>query len=978
MLNKLFKGFIFILILGLIAEVISHVSIEILWFNSIGHLSTFLKRFFWQLGLFVFTTGISLWFLLKNLQLAHQLRWREIPPSVSPTHRRFKKKKIRQDLNVPQSKSMALGTLLVLVFSGGLLLSIILIYYTQVTIDAWTPDFTLPYIAPPLPSPFKIQSFPLIIQQITENSWKIGIIILCLFFLFYKVDYFLQASAVLLSLILGMAIAGNWTRILPWLNQTSFQQREPQFGHDISFYVFRLPIWQLIDFWLGGLFFFGILMVSLTYLLSAKSVSQGKFPGFSRSQLRHLYTLGGILMLLLAFRHWLARYELLYSARGVVYGASYTDVHIALPVNTLLTFLGLGIAIWLLAKAITGEGRKKWLMPNPKSKFSQLPFSPIPIYLYITIFVGGSILAELTQYLIVQPNELARERPYIERNIEFTRKAFNLDHIDIKTLEASGTLTLQDLQKNQAIIDNIRLWDSRPLLQSNRQLQQIRLYYKFPDADYDRYTIKVNDQSPKTTKYQVLIAARELEYKEVPQEAQTWVNEHLVYTHGYGFTLSPVNFVGEGGLPYYFVKDIGTVNKEGNLETSSEQVRVSIPIRQPRIYYGELTNTYIITNTLIEELDFPSGEGNAYNVYDGSGGIKIGSWLKRLIAAQYFKDPQMLVTQNFTPNTRLLLRRNINRRIRKIAPFLRYDRDPYLVAARGINSSEKTPDNYLFWMVDAYTVSSKYPYSDPGERNFNYIRNSVKIVIDAYNGDVYFYVVDDQDPIIQTWQKIFPNLFKSFAEMPSTLKSHIRYPSDLFSTQSERLLTYHMQDPQVFYNREDQWRIPQEIYGTEQQAVEPYYLIRSFNEQSAEFVLAHFYTPRSRNNLIAALFARSDDQNYGKLLLYQLPKQKLIYGSEQIEALINQDPVISQQISLWNRKGSQVIQGNLLVIPIEDSLLYVEPIYLEAEKNSLPTLTRVVVVYENNIVMAETLEKALEAIFATNPTTDETIVRPVN
>jgi hypothetical protein len=438
------------------------------------------------------------------------------------------------------------------------------------------------------------------------------------------------------------------------------------------------------------------------------------------------------------------------------------------------------------------------------------------------------------------------------------------------------------------------------------------------------------------------------------------VNKHLVYTHGYGFTLSPVNLVAAGGLPYYFVKDIGTNKDEGALQTSSELIDYSIPIGKPRIYYGELTNNYVMTPTTAEELDFPSGDGNVYNTYDGKGGILVGKGWRRWLFALYLRDWQMLFSQDFTPETRLLMRRDIQNRVQTIAPFLNYDRNPYLVAADVGDSSSK-----LHWIIDAYTISDRYPYSDPGKDKFNYIRNSVKVVVDAYHGTVNFYVADENDPIIQTWSKIFPHLFKSLAEMPKTLRSHIRYPEDLFSTQAERLLTYHMTDPQVFYNREDQWEIPLEIYGTEPQAVSPYYLIMKLpDSDKEEFILLHPYTPSSRQNLIAWLAARSDDREYGKLLLYQFPKQRLVYGPNQIEALINQDPDISQQISLWNRDGSKVLQGHLLIIPIEQSLLYVEPLYLVADQNSVPTIARVTVAYQNKIVMEPTLKEALEKLFS--------------
>ncbi len=579
------------------------------------------------------------------------------------------------------------------------------------------------------------------------------------------------------------------------------------------------------------------------------------------------------------------------------------------------------------------------------------------------------------QRISVQPNELAKETPFLKRNIEMTRKAFGLDkdEIEAKTFNPQNELTIGDIEQNDLTIKNIRLWDTRPILATNRQLQQIRPYYKFLDADIDRYIL--GETSQELNKQQVIIAARELDYSSVPQRAKTWVNEHLVYTHGYGFTLSPVNTVSQGGLPYYYVKDIGTGNQEsGNLHVSNPIIREQVPIGKPRIYYGELTDTYVMTSTKVRELDFPSGETNIYNTYDGNGGIKLGNYGLRLLFANYLQDWQILFTQNFTPETKLLFRRKILDRVTTIAPFLRYDRDPYLVVAE----TESETDNHLYWILDAYTISNYYPYSDPGNNDFNYIRNSVKVVINAYNGNTDFYIAEPQDTIIQTWSKIFPQLFHPLSEMSRSLHLHIRYPEDLFSIQSERLLTYHMTDPQVFYNREDLWQIPKEIYRTESQPVKPYYLIIKLpTEQKEEFILLHPYTPVSRPNLIAWLAARSDGSEYGKLLLYKFPKQKLIYGPNQIEALINQDPVISQQISLWNREGSKAIQGNLLIIPIEESLLYVEPLYLEAEENSLPILARVIIVYENKIVMAETLQKAIDAIFTPQKDTDDTIVRPV-
>jgi hypothetical protein len=752
---------------------------------------------------------------------------------------------------------------------------------------------------------------------------------------------------------------------LQYFHPTPFSASEAVFNQDISFYIFSLPVWELLELWLTGLALYGFVAVFIIYLLSGDSLSQGSFPGFSREQQRHLSGLGGGLMLVVSLSYWLSRYELLYSTRGVTYGASYTDVAVQLPANTVLSILALAIALNQLWGTIF----------SPLVAFSRkFVFYELVLYLVLAVSIG-TVLPTAVQYLVVQPNELGRERPYIERTIALTRQAFALNNIDAQSFEPQGQLTQADLRANDLTIRNIRLWDERPLLETNRQLQQIRLYYRFPDANIDRYTFPRPEEPKSSEQRQVLISARELDYSAVPQQAQTWVNRHLIYTHGYGFTLSPVNTVAPGGLPEYFVKDIG-IGEEGSLTVSSEAVRASIPIGNPRIYYGEITNNYVMTPTNVRELDYPSGSDNVYNTYEGRGGIKIGSFWRRLLFAKYLNDWRMVFTPEFRPETKVLFRRSISQRIRAIAPFLSYDSDPYLVAAAPQQPESET-SSYLYWIVDAYTTSDRYPYSDPASEGINYIRNSVKVVIDAYHGSVNFYIADTSDPIITTWSSIFPDLFQPLDAMPESLRKHIRYPVDFFKIQSDQLMTYHMTDSQVFYNREDQWQIPNEVYGDKTQLVEPYYLITSLpTVPFEEFLLLLPYTPRQRTNLIAWLAARSDAENYGKLLLYIFPKQRLVYGPEQIEARINQDPVISQQISLWNRQGSRTIQGNLLIIPIEQSLLYVEPLYLEATLNSLPTLVRVIVAYENRIVMAQTLEQALQAIFEEEETPTP-IVRPV-
>jgi hypothetical protein len=976
LLKLLISIFTFILVAALIA----FSGTEILWFDEVDYISSLLIRWQTQIIWFLFAFSLSALFLFGNLRLTEILLRNEIEEKI-PNLPEFRKLIATQRDRIHQSPAINLSLLLPIALSVCLLIAVIFFYYGQTLLDIWQAEFILPKLTPLLPStldPIEIKKF---IDNLLQQIWKLIPLTVLVFFILLQIKFASRSIALLLSLIFGLVMSGNWTRILQYFSPISFDRSDPEFNLDISFYIFKLPLWEIIDFWFGGLFLYALAACFLNYLLANNSLSEGKFSGLTRSQLRHIYALMAMVTATLALRHWLNRYELLYSQRGVTYGASYTDVNIQLPLEMLLTFLSTIVTIWLLYKAITGSSSSHKTRTLRIVSKPLIPVPLIPFIIYMTVLIGGIGTMDWVQRFDVQPNELERETEFISRSIKSTRTAFALDAIETKTFDPQNTLTEKDLIKNHLTIDNIRLWDTRPLIQTNRQLQQIRLYYRFADADIDRYTFKIGadlianrldnnlDNNLRETiiddRQQVLIAPRELDYNSVPDSAKTWVNKHLVYTHGYGFTLSPVNKVDGGGLPYYFVKDIGTAKDPGDLQTSNPLIRKTIPINKPRIYYGELTDNYIMTSTKVRELDFPSGDDNAYNTYDGSGGIAIDSRWKRLIFATYLKDWQMLFTNNFTAETKLLMRRKITDRVKAIAPFLDYDADPYLVVADNLDRAVEKTSNHLYWILDAYTNSERYPYSDPGKNRFNYIRNSVKVVIDAYNGDITFYISDRQDPIVQSWQKIFPDLFQEIATMPPQLRSHIRYPEDLFRIQSERLLTYHMIDPQVFYNREDQWQIPTEIYGSESQPVEPYYLImRLPTETTEEFILLSPYTPTSRPNLIAWLAARSDDRQYGRLLLYTFPKEKLIFGPDQIEALINQNPTISQQISLWNRAGSKAIQGNLLIIPIEQSLLYVEPLYLEAEKNSLPTLARVIVVYENQIVMAENLPEALQRIFA--------------
>ncbi|MGB9847022.1 MAG: UPF0182 family protein, partial [Desulfotomaculales bacterium] len=503
------------------------------------------------------------------------------------------------------------------------------------------------------------------------------------------------------------------------------------------------------------------------------------------------------------------------------------------------------------------------------------------------------IYPSLLQKLVVIPNEMEREKPYIENNIKMTRIAYDLNTVEKKSFPAGKTITAQDLQENEDTVKNIRLWDYRPLQQTYSQLQEMRTYYEFKDVDVDRYTVDGHYR-------QVMLSARELNVNSLP-EAKTWVNQHLKYTHGYGIAMSPVNEVTSEGLPEFFIKDIPPVT------------RTNLKVERPEIYFGELTNQYVLVNTRSQEFDYPVGEENAWSTYQGKSGVQINSLFRRVIFAVAFHDYKLLLAGDVTNESQVLYYRNIVERARKVAPFLLYDGDPYIVLSEG----------KLYWILDAYTVSNMFPYAEPFQEDLNYIRNAVKVVIDAYTGQVSFYAILPDEPVLKAYEKIFPGLFLPFEKMPADLKNHIRYPEDLFTIQAKKYAVYHMEDYRVFYNKEDKWNLPSELFGAEEQTMEPYYTIVHLpGEERPEFIQIMPFTPQNKKNMIAWLAGRSDGSDYGKLFVYEFPKQELVYGPMQIEARINQDTLISQQITLWDQGGSRVIRGNLLVVPIKDALLY--------------------------------------------------------
>lgn len=729
------------------------------------------------------------------------------------------------------------------------------------------------------------------------------------------------AVASALSLLIGAAQAGNWETFLKYMYGVPFGRVDPLFGNDVSFYVFTLPVYNLARDWGVLILLLAIVMAGGVHWARGAIDVQGPTPQMRPAAIRHLSGLLALLFVLKAADYFLQRYDLLLSNNGVVFGAAYTDVHLRLPFLTGLMGLSL-IAAGLCAANLTALGFR-------------LPVAAVVLLLAGSLLEGT--LASLFRSYRVKPDELRLEAPYIAHNIASTRHGFGLDRINSKAFPAEGKLTPEVLAANQATIQNIRWWDPRPLLDTYRQLQEIRLYYDFHDVDIDRYVVNGTYQ-------QVMLSARELNQARLPPDAQTWINQHFKFTHGIGITMSPVNRFDESGLPIFYVRDIPPVSP------------VNVRIDRPELYFGEESRNYVVVGGGTTEFDYAKGQENVYTTYQGRDGVSLGSLWRRALFAWYFGDVKLLISGNVTASSRILLRRLTQQRINRIAPFLHLDRDPYLVVS----------DGRLVWLQDAYTTSDALPYSqrNPSSR-VNYIRNAVKVALDAYDGTVIFYVADPEDPIIRTYQRIFPSLFRALDTMPAALRQHLRYPEDLFILQASMYSTYHMTDPEVFYNKEDLWSFPQASFGGETVVMQPYYTImRLPGEPRAEFILMLPMVPNNRDNMIAWLAARCDSPQYGTLIEFAFPKEKLVYGPAQIEARIDQDTTISEQLSLWNQTGSRVIRGNLLVIPIDDALLYFEPLYLRAEKRELPELKRLIASAGDRVVMSQGVEALLAALFA--------------
>jgi hypothetical protein len=739
------------------------------------------------------------------------------------------------------------------------------------------------------------------------------------------VTWLVAVVSLVLAVLTGIALASSWETVLLYLHGVAFGYEDAIFSRDAGFYVFTLPFYNMLQSFLWSTGVVTLLGTGLIYYLHFQST--GWQPSLTdltalaavpRSHRLHLAAIGAFLLVLISVDSYLERYALMYESGGLFTGPGYTDVHASIPVLTLQVFTALIAAFGLVFAVAT----RRWRVLSGVGA------------LMAVVWIGGALYGMLMQRFVVSPNELERERPYLADHIAATNRAYALDRIVERHLAEDERLTLEDIQRNKATTNNVRLWDHGPLLDTFAQIQEIRTYYDFVTVDNDRY--RLNGELRQT-----MLSPRELNTESLP--SRTWVNERLTFTHGYGLTVGPVNRVNEQGLPVLYVKDLPPRSSVPELEVS-----------RPEIYYGELTRDYVFVKTRQQEFNYPEGDQNIFSTYAGTGGVGLGSLFRRLLFAAFTSDLKMLLSDDFTDDTRILIYRNIGERVRKIAPFLRFDRDPYMVIDEG----------RLYWIFDTYTISEHFPYSEHIGPVANYMRNPVKVVVDAYNGAMTFYMVDPQEPIARAWDRIFPGIFRPMEEMSPSLRAHLRHPLDYFSVQAEMYAVYHMRDVNTFYNKEDQWSVPE----VGEVRMEPYYTVmRLPEEETAEFILMLPFTPRLKDNLAAWMVARNDGENLSQLVVYTFPKQRLIYGPKQMVGRINQDPLVSQQITLWDRAGSNVIRGTLLVIPIEQSLIYIQPLYLRAEDGRIPELKRVIVGYGNDIAMGVDLEDALERIFGAAP-----------
>jgi uncharacterized protein len=731
--------------------------------------------------------------------------------------------------------------------------------------------------------------------------------------------FLVPAASLFLALSFGGWGSGLWETYLKFHSGTPFGSADPLFGKDIGYYVFTLPLLRSIYFGLAALIGLSLAGSLFIYIVRQQCSIDGRRVVVSPGAKVHLMALLGVLVGSGYFYYQFKMYGMVTSGGHIVNGAGFADIKCYIPVLKFMRFVSLAAAAFIFA--------------NVRMRTLRFAIAGVLFIIVGDILAKGA--SQAMQKFVVAPNEVGKETPYIHWSISNTQAAYNLDKIEARHFSPSDMLTRELVKKNDLTVKNIRLWEQAPLLTTYSQLQEIRTYYRFLDVDNDRYQIGGETR-------QVMLSPRELVPSNLP--SRIWINEKLCYTHGYGLCLGPVNSVTKEGLPDFFIKNI------------PPESNTPIKITRPEIYYGETPAGYAIVNTSAKEFDYPSGNENVYSTYKGSGGVPMGGLLKKLLFVLRFKELKILLSSDISSDSRIVYNRQIMERVNKAIPFITYDSDPYMVI---------TQDGRLFWMVDGYTATDAYPYSAGISDIGNYVRNSTKITIDAYNGTLSYYIADPTDPIITTYARIFPGVFKPLSAMPADLRSHIRYPQTLFAIQAKVYSLYHMTDPQVFYNKEDMWKIPGSTSEGASESMMPYYTIMKLAEvgKTEEFILMAPFTPAKKENMIAWFAARCDEPNYGKLLVFEFPKQTLVYGPQQIESRINQDPDISKALTLWNQGGSRVIWGSLLVIPVEQSLVYVQPLYIAAQNGGVPELKRVIVAYGNSIVMEETLEKSLNSIF---------------
>jgi uncharacterized membrane protein (UPF0182 family) len=741
--------------------------------------------------------------------------------------------------------------------------------------------------------------------------------------------------AVVFSLFFGGSASANWMDALQITHRSSFGTVDPVFGREIGYYVFVLPAIADILGTLRSLVVLTLVISLFFHLLRGRLTFRPQRVGLEPPADKHIAALLVAFLLLTAAQIWLVRLpELLYSTTGPLVGASYSDLHARLPALHIIAATALIGALLV----IYGMMRRKIVW------FTVISFVA---YVAVTIVVGG-LFPWAMQRFVVAPTELTRETPQLLSHIRATRAAWGLDKVEVRALTGDASLTLADVRANSSTVENVRLWDRDPLLQTFGQLQEIRTYYDFRSVDDDRYLVNGRYR-------QVLLSARELNSESLP--TRNFVNRHLTFTHGMGLTLGPVNEVTTEGLPVLFVKDLPPVST------------VSLKVTRPQIYYGELTDEHVFVNTKQNEFDYPSGDDVKYSRYSGKGGVRVGSFLRRILFALHFGELNILLSRDIQSESRILYNRVIAARARMALPFLTFDDDPYLIVR---------DNGELKWMLDGYTSTKRYPYSQRLDDGTSYMRNSVKVVMDAYDGTIDAYIVDPADPLARTYSKIFPDILKPVSLLPADLRAHLRYPTDLFRVQSQLYATYHMDAPETFYHREDQWAIPAAAtQTTDERRFMRHIVMKLPEEKQAEFIYMAPFTPKGKDNLASWMIARNDGANYGKLRVYRFPKQSLIYGPRQIMARIDQDTDISRELTLWDQRGSEVIRGELMVIPIEEALIYVQPIYLRAEGGRIPELKRVVVAYQNRVVMRETLEAGLATLFGGDvPRTADSVAAP--